>query len=357
MSTIPSAGIVPYGGILRKLYENAQRRDIEYTSSAFWQAFLQSHFYPASNYAVVCEYAPGDHSRSRIDITVLRYRDTEHEVIRLILVEAKRPGGSPKDVETQALRGCRTVMENENLMGLYAITTIGTTYRTWSASQWRKGLSPLHGEAPLGTKDGYIDADTAEAQSLLADIEYIKTEPTPLRVAPTVPSQANLLPPGVLLPSMPGYATTSQQPAMPTFTYTQTADYEQPATDYEEMEPNSPGEGMDLDEAAGPSTSGKQAAYPVSDQTMGEQPSSQMEGQGSIGEGQGSVGGSNFNWTKVTLQRKTHFSREAEFIFTNGKGHRVSTSRDQWRKTRYEGERVYVYDGKHHVYYSTERPM
>ncbi|KAI1354121.1 hypothetical protein F5Y01DRAFT_321805 [Xylaria sp. FL0043] len=343
--------IVPSTGILRKLYENARTQDIEYSSSAFWQAYLQTQFYPGNNHAVVCEYAPGEESRRRIDITVLQYDSSNHTITRLILIEAKRPGGTAAEVERQARRGARIAMENEHLSGLYAITTIGTAFRTWVTDHQSPELSPLHGERPRGERAAYTDADSAEAFTLEADIQFIKGEDTPLRVAPTVPSQGHLLHQLTSSPSISGYATTSQQAitASVTPTYMHTTTPEQGHS----MEPNPPDEDMDLDAAAGPSTSGasevEQAVDQASDQSMGEQSSARMEYQDS-------APGGDTKWIEVTLRRKTHMTRKDEILFTNAKSKTVNTTAEEWQKMKYDGKTVYVYQAKHHVYWSPKLP-
>lgn len=97
--------IVPTTGITRKFYEEAVSYQIEYTSSAFWQIWLQRAFNELDTYGLVCEYST-DGSRKRTDTAIRRYDSHHHTLSSLTWHEAKRPGVNPKEVEKQAQDVC-----------------------------------------------------------------------------------------------------------------------------------------------------------------------------------------------------------------------------------------------------------
>ena len=68
--------IVPREGLLRKNSEDAVQ-DIEYKSSAFWQAYLQRAFHELDTYSVTAELYT-DRSKEIVDMVVKRYDDAHH---------------------------------------------------------------------------------------------------------------------------------------------------------------------------------------------------------------------------------------------------------------------------------------
>lgn len=170
--------LVPPGlCFLRKLYNDAQGHDIEYTSSAFWQAILQQYFKLEEDYISVAEYSP-DESRSRTDITVLRYH-SDHDTIEILkLVEAKRPGTAPKEAETDAYKKSCLALDKYEIDFIYAMTTWGTKFRLWRVSNRTRLLEAFdNGAHELNRKADYIDADSIEAGCLVELVWAIKSPP------------------------------------------------------------------------------------------------------------------------------------------------------------------------------------
>lgn len=114
-------------GVLRKLLEEASH-DIEYRASAFWQIFLQRAFRDDDNYIVVCEYPPDD-SKRRVDIVIKHYNANHHNFTAMIYTEVKRPSGSLRDCEDQALDAALKAIDSDNLRAVYAMTTKGLLFR------------------------------------------------------------------------------------------------------------------------------------------------------------------------------------------------------------------------------------
>ncbi len=116
-------------GLLRKHYEEALE-DVEYKSSAFWQAVLLRNFWESDLYSVTAECSP-DGSLRRVDMVVKRYDADHHTLSALLWVECKRPSGGVQEVEDQALDAAGRCIDKDNLMWIWAMTTTGTSFRLW----------------------------------------------------------------------------------------------------------------------------------------------------------------------------------------------------------------------------------
>ena len=116
-------------GILRFLYDNA-KANIEYKSSEFWQHYLKQQFDDTRIYSVISEVPP-DSSRRRVDIIVKRYDPDHHTMSAMLWVECKRPSGSAKEVEYQALDAAKRCIEADKLLLIYTMTTVGVFFRIW----------------------------------------------------------------------------------------------------------------------------------------------------------------------------------------------------------------------------------
>jgi hypothetical protein len=120
--------IVRREGLLRKHFEEAVQ-DIEYKPSAFWQAYLQRAFHELDTYSVTAELSP-DGSRRRANMVMKRYDDGHHTFTVILWVECKRPSRSIREVETQALDAALRCIATDNLLFIYAMTTVGVSFRT-----------------------------------------------------------------------------------------------------------------------------------------------------------------------------------------------------------------------------------
>ena len=179
--------IVPLRGLLRKHFEEAVK-DIEYKSSAFWQAYFQRAFNEVDKYSVTCESSP-DESRRRVDMVVQKYDSDNHTFTAMIWVECKRPSGSIREVELQALDAAQRYMRASPMERIFVTTTVGVKFRNWVLTSGNPDqLDPLHGTLVFADRHQYIHADTDAAFELTKMINKVKEYP-PLREAPVVPSQ------------------------------------------------------------------------------------------------------------------------------------------------------------------------
>ncbi|CZT43170.1 uncharacterized protein RSE6_03164 [Rhynchosporium secalis] len=279
--------VVPREGLLRKHFEEAVQ-DIEYKSSAFWQAYFQRAFPEVDTYSVTAESSP-DGSRRRVDMVVKKYDVHHHTFTALLWIECKRPTGSVREVETQALDAALRCITADNLLWIYAITTVGVSFRTWIVESDNYSLQPLHGTADLPDRRQYIYADTDGAYELTKTINLVKTQ-TPLRQAPVVPSQ-----------SVKDFPMSS---------------------------------------------------YADENSFMGES-SEQQEPYNDVAQGTEQPAGSRARgYMEVIVTRISHTFRPDEFVFKDIREHRKSTMKENWEQIQYDGEWVWAFQGKRTTYYS-----
>ncbi|QLI70825.1 uncharacterized protein G6M90_00g070690 [Metarhizium brunneum] len=106
-------------------------------------------------YSVTLEVSP-DGSRRRVGVVVDRYDKNQHIMSALLWVECKRPGGSLREVEKQAL-------DADNLSFPYTMTTVGVSFRMPFYQRGGRHLTPFHGEATSADRTQYVDADSQNA--------------------------------------------------------------------------------------------------------------------------------------------------------------------------------------------------
>ena len=297
MSAIPSEGI------LRKHYEEAVE-DVEYKSSAFWQAWMQRAFFETDIYSVTSESSP-DGSLRRVDLVVKRYDSFHHTLSALLWVEMKRPTGNIGQVERQALDAALRCLKKDGLIWIYVMTTIGVSFRAWFVERDRPELQPLNGNAAIADWGQYIDIDTDNAIVLNNVVNLVKSQ-TPLRQAPVIPSQ--------------------------------------PLEHYAEEKGKMRQEDIQLL----PSMVGR-----VSEQSMQETyKNDQVEPTPNQQSAQAGTQIGSRDYTEVRVDKVPHLTRHDEYIFKDGKGHKKSTARGDWERTTYEGETIWTFQGKKTIYFT-----
>ncbi|OIW33928.1 hypothetical protein CONLIGDRAFT_696651 [Coniochaeta ligniaria NRRL 30616] len=268
--------IVPATGIVRKFYDEAIDNQIEYPSSAFWQIWLQRAFFELDTYGIVCEYS-ADGSRKRTNAIVRRY-DAHHDTLSsLTWHEAKRPGVNPKEVEKQSPR--------HDLQ-----------------------LVPFSSGDIL--VDQYIHADSDDAWIMYDFVGYVK-EQVPLGDAPTLPSQAHLLPVGG------DFGESSMQGQNDEQTEAQYDDGQMEEAQYD-----------DDAECSAQMAEGSAA--------MAERPEP--------------------TWSKIRLERIRHLAKRDGYLFTTINGHRKSTDKGDWTEITVKGKRAWHYSYKGTNYYTRDQP-
>ncbi|RKL37954.1 hypothetical protein BFJ72_g7414 [Fusarium proliferatum] len=309
--------IVPSIGPLRKLYQDASL-DIEHRSSRFWQVWLQRTFHEDA-YWVLCEMPP-DQSLRRVDAVVERY-DASHDTVSAMLwIEFKRPSGSVREVESQALDAAGRCIRTNDLESVYVMTTVGVSFRVWSVyGSDLSSLVPFHGGPADASRSQYVNADSYEAEVLSRFVETVKAYP-PLRRAPVVPSQSLLL-------------ASHQQ-----------TEYSQ--VDYSGYPAVQQGYGSVATQAGYASGSQSEAG-----------PSTSYYGQYSTpatgGYGQATSAGDQF--IKVQVSRVGHFGRSTEYFFNDINGNQKRTTKDDWREVTYKGKAAWVNSRRGVTYYTRDR--
>ncbi|KAM5367181.1 hypothetical protein ACJZ2D_010171 [Fusarium nematophilum] len=182
--------IVPARGILRKLYKEAAQ-DVKYKSASFWHAWLQRAFNDKDVYHITPGFSP-DGSLKTVDEVVQRYDDDHDTLSAMLWVEFKRPSGSVRQVEEQALDAAMRCITQDNLGYVYVMTTVRVSFRAWRVdaqdTAGHRVLKPFHGGLADATRSQYINADSNDAQVLERFVETVKKCP-PMRIAVVVPCQ------------------------------------------------------------------------------------------------------------------------------------------------------------------------
>ncbi|KAI0096344.1 hypothetical protein GGR51DRAFT_567292 [Nemania sp. FL0031] len=106
--------ILPREGVLRKLYQDAP---------ASW----------GNKFIVVYEFPPNN-PLTWVDIVVREYSQDHNILTSIVFTERKKLKDSRREVEEQADDAARLAIEQNNLAGVYAMTTVGTGFRIWYMS-------------------------------------------------------------------------------------------------------------------------------------------------------------------------------------------------------------------------------
>jgi hypothetical protein len=166
--------VVPATGIIRMLYKDAVE-DIEHKWLAFWYVWLQRSFFEGDIYSATCETSP-DGSLRRADIVVKRYDPAHNTLSAMLWVECKPPTGNVPEVEHQALDAALRCIATDDLLWIYAVTTVGVSFRSWFVEKGREELVALHGTALIADRAQYIDAHSEDAWVLQRTIELTKSQ-------------------------------------------------------------------------------------------------------------------------------------------------------------------------------------
>lgn len=227
-----------------------------------------------------------------MDLVVKRYDENHDTLSALFWVEFKRHTGSVKEVEMQALDGAKRCIQKDNLMWIWAMTTIGVSFRMWFVSRQNLELEPMHVAATKADKAQYINADSNDAIVFPEAVRRIK-EGIPLRVAPVVPSQS-----------------------------------------------------LDLLIAGDVGQGVSQYGYDY-DYDMTEASPSRVSGDGSDGSGG--------QYVEVTVEKITHTFSPDEFVFRDAKGRKKSMKKEDWESWQHQCDKVWVFRGKKTVYLSRKK--
>ncbi len=326
--------VVPQHGILRKHYEEAIE-DVEYKSSAFWQAWLQRAFFETDLYSVTSESSP-DGSRRRVDHLVLRYDPEHHTFSAMLWVECKRSSGSVREVEEQALDAALRCITRDGLLWIYAMTTVGASFRTWFVEKGLDQLQPLHGTSAKADKKQYINADSDDAWVLERTIHLVKTQ-IPLKEAPVIPSQP--LPTSYIGGE---HGEGSSQGLAYQGEYAQRST--QGETSQGEFQP--PPSSAPLEEGGDAEGSAGLEEYQAEDYQPEESTVMETEQTGTQGSG---------GYMEVRVERIKHTFKPDEYAFKDAKGHKKAVGKDHWERATYNGERVWVFRGKRTTYFTRQK--
>lgn len=141
------------------LMKEAVEHDIEYKASAVWQAVFSRKF--PRPWQLLCEQAPTDDSRRRVDMRIIRYDSGTYTISPVLWVEVKRKGGGlPKGndgLEAQGLDAAVQKISAYNLASMYVITAWGLRFRAWIVGRNASVLEPSFGSPHRDNRDDYLD--------------------------------------------------------------------------------------------------------------------------------------------------------------------------------------------------------
>ncbi|KAJ3469729.1 hypothetical protein MRS44_003794 [Fusarium solani] len=302
-----------------KLFERAQH-DIEYKASGAVQAVLFARF--QRPWQLLCEQAPDD-SRRRVDIDARR---------------GETQGGSLKDVELQGRdAGDRAIAEG-CLSGIFIMTIWGLRFRVWYMSPHSPKLQPLFGSSKEANKEEYKDLRSYEgALELQSSISMIQGN-TPLRVAPTVPSQP-----------MPSQLQADWEQSQPNWGQIQIPTHDTYIQYPVEPDPGSSSAGADATSAS------KRVpidTHGTTDELGSEESGAEDDIEPSEGEGKGKRKEKKREKGRREVKVKRVSGFTTKYEFTDAKGKTITTTKGDWVEKKSDGGRpIFEYRGKRHIYW------
>lgn len=75
-----------------------------------------------------------------------------HMTTAMLWVECKQPSGSIPEVEAQALDVAKACIKADDISFMYAMTTVGLSFRVWFYQKGGSALIPCHGEPTNGAR-------------------------------------------------------------------------------------------------------------------------------------------------------------------------------------------------------------
>lgn len=152
------------------------------TAWSFWQVALQNAFDVIDTYNVTAQWGNEYNDDShQADILVQRLdADMVTNTVVLLCFQCRRDNSDTAalhEAERQALDACRRRMQrtSDKARQVWAMTTIGLSFRLWLFDASNDQLVPEHGPNTVGADQSlYIDAKSAEAVVLYSVVEKIK---------------------------------------------------------------------------------------------------------------------------------------------------------------------------------------
>ncbi|KIH89756.1 hypothetical protein SPBR_07723 [Sporothrix brasiliensis 5110] len=162
--------------VLEMLYKKACGAS-ESKARGFWNIALQHAFWERDLYMVQHEVNPDDSLR-RSDMAVTRVSNTMNDEVALLWVECKSDIGNARQVELQVYDVCNlNVPMDDDIANreVWAMTTIGLSFRLWKFDCETRSLTPIHGQPGVtATRSEYIDAKHPDAVVFFHVVQEIK---------------------------------------------------------------------------------------------------------------------------------------------------------------------------------------
>ncbi|KAH9208845.1 hypothetical protein DL95DRAFT_414385 [Leptodontidium sp. 2 PMI_412] len=342
----------------------------EHDTSALMEVILYSNIFTTrENFIVNSQQPPASQSDRRCDI-VIRYLEQGTQKIRILcFVECKRTRinqpFSLKALEKQATEYCMLCLESEEDMEfVYAVTMAGAHLRLWTYRRDQTEMVPFWGPNSGGDWSQYKDVGNDKAGQ---EIEYWFGQMKQLPPTPHAGQSSHTYgTASTIVPSYQPSASSYQAPASsyqpstaayqatPSSYQASTAAYQAPPSSYQAAYRTPNYQANLYNSSAFPPASqpGESVATGGNNQPMGDEvgdseednEDDQMEELQDIQQAATSTAESDHHVVKVT--KTAHRLSKDEFIFKDKKGRSRSTTRDDWRRTTYNGRVAW----KHHKY-------
>ncbi|KJR79824.1 uncharacterized protein SPSK_00050 [Sporothrix schenckii 1099-18] len=326
------------------------------------------------------EVDPGpDDSLRRSDMAVTRVSSAIDDEVALLWVECKSDIGNARQVELQVLELCnRNMPRTGGIAGrvVWAMTTIGLTFRLWKFDKITRSLAPLHGQPEVtATRSEYIDAKHPDAVVFFHVVQQIKNHTASMlteaiSTSASHPASHSGDTPGVSsLPSAEpqiGYEGTMMHDDADDMTWDQFTE-SQTQFDLTDYDLGSGQAVIDMGEASGQAGEAH-TAIPSASNTRpheaatgpGHGPSGREDTDTSSGRMPvDPVSGNSDNIQAyvefVTVRKVSHMLSPDEYFFRCANRKSRSTRREQWKEGVFNGKRVWVYNDKGSSYISKEK--
>ncbi|KAK7417480.1 hypothetical protein QQX98_004600 [Neonectria punicea] len=174
-------------GLLRPLYNDARCEDGKHGAWSFWQAVMRLAL-PQLDVCSVFAGRSSEASLRQTEMAVRRYDEPSDTLSDVRCVRCKHPSFSVRDVEQQALDAAQTSMRKDGLQWIWAMATVGVSFRVWYIDEGGVQAVPVSVPAKDGESGQYIDAGSSDASVFSDAVQRIKLG-LPLHVAPVRPGQ------------------------------------------------------------------------------------------------------------------------------------------------------------------------
>lgn len=348
------------------MYQRARGKpNLSAYSVDFWASELTTDCPPHLGYKfgsqVYTAQNPGrDGTYDQTDFALFKI-DRNHYTLGIVLIlEGKPQGYSKTELRRQALRDAKEIVDTYGYRILHIVTTIDTSFHAWKYEQNSTILDSLFGDTEE-SEETYLDASHPLASERWMHLmDSIRGNPPLITVHPSLVLSSSSAASG------PSGATNTTSFPTSSIQFSRHSAYESASNAEGATE-------------AGPSGATSTTYYPPSSvqfsqhttyasdsaetstntHDYGEPDSASYQSDVSMGQSQTETAqvSPEDGLMLVELERISHRFGSDELVFVNRHGTKTSTKIEEWKRTRYAGQRAYKWKkSKNQVYYTTSLP-